>query len=126
MSSLDQYYRVLDAGDVEATVACFTDDAVYVRPRLAGPDSDGCGLEFVRGRDELAAFFAVRGKKPYRHHVHAQAGDGRRCFVEGTAGMEGEPPTHVFLADATIEADGRISRYFALMSQAPADWSAPP
>jgi ketosteroid isomerase-like protein len=118
MSPLDDYYRVLDAGDVEATLACFTDDAVYVRPRLDGP-----GLELVRGRDELAAFFAARGKKPYRHFVHAEAGDERRCFIEGTAGMEGEPPTHVFLAEATIEPDGRISRYFALMSEAPPDWT---
>jgi ketosteroid isomerase-like protein len=113
MSALDEYYRVLDAGDVDATLACFTDDAVYVRPRLDGP-----GLEFVRGRDELTAFFTARGKKPYRHFVHAQAADGDRCFVEGTAGMEDEPPTHVFLAAATLE-DGRISRYFALMSEAP-------
>jgi ketosteroid isomerase-like protein len=119
MSALDEYYRVLDAGDVDATLACFTDDAVYVRPRLDGP-----GLEFVRGRDELAVFFAARGKKPYRHFVHAHAGGTGRCFVEGTAGMEGEPPTHVFLADATIEPDGRISRYFALMSEAPEDWTA--
>lgn len=118
MSALDEYYCVLDAGDVDATVACFTDDAVYVRPRL-----DGLGLEFVRGRDELAAFFAARGKKPYRHFVRADAADGRRCFVEGTAGIEGEPPTHVFLAEATIEEDGRISRYFALMSAAPTDWN---
>jgi ketosteroid isomerase-like protein len=114
MSALDEYYRVLDDGDVAATLACFTDDAVYVRPRLDGP-----GLEFVRGRDELAAFFAARGKKPYRHFVHAEAAAGDRCFVEGTAGMEGERPTHVFLAEATIEPDGRISRYFALMAEAP-------
>ena len=113
MSALDEYYRVLDAGDVDATLACFTDDAVYVRPRLDGP-----GLEFVRGREELAAFFTARGKKEYRHVVQAQAVEGPRCFVEGTAGMEGEPPTHVFLAVATLDG-GRISRYFALMSEAP-------
>lgn len=118
MSALDEYYRVLDAGDIDATLACFTDDAVYVRPRLDGP-----GLEFVRGRAELAAFFTARGKKEYRHFVHAEATGGRRCFVEGTAGMEGEAPTHAFLAEATIEADGRISRYFALMSDAPPGWS---
>lgn len=114
MSALDEYYRVLDAGDVDATLACFTDDAVYVRPQLEGP-----GLEFVRGREELTAFFTARGKKEYRHFVHAQAVDGPRCFVEGTAGMDGEPPTHVFLAVATLE-EGRIARYFALMSEAPA------
>ena len=116
MSALDEYYRVLDAGDVGATLACFTEDAVYMRPRLDGP-----GLELVRGRDELAAFFTARGKKPYRHFVHADAAAGGRCFVEGTAGIAGEPPTHVFLAEATIEPDGRISRYFALMAEAPRD-----
>jgi ketosteroid isomerase-like protein len=117
MSVLDEYYGVLDAGDVDATLACFTDDAVYIRPRLDGP-----GLEVIRGRGDLAAFFTARGKKDYRHFVHVQVVDDRRCFVEGTAGTGDEPPTHVFLAEATIEPDGRISRYFALMSDAPADW----
>jgi ketosteroid isomerase-like protein len=118
VSPLDNYYRALDAGELEATLACFTDDAVYIRPRLDGP-----GLEFVSGRGELAAFFRERGKKPYRHVVLAQAAEGGRCFVEGIAGVEGESPTHAFLVAATIEADGRISRYFALMAEASPDWS---
>jgi ketosteroid isomerase-like protein len=117
VSPLDEYYRALDGGDLEATLACFTDDAVYVRPSLTAP-----GLEFVRGGDALRAFFVARGKRDYRHFVRAWAAEGGRCFVEGVAGMEGEPPTHAFLVHATIEDDGRISRYFALMSEAPDDW----
>jgi ketosteroid isomerase-like protein len=117
MSPLDRYYAALDAGDIEATLACFADDAVYVRPSLDGP-----GLESVRGRDELRAFFVARGKREYRHAVRLCAVDGRKCFVEGIAGVEGEPPTHAFLVQATIEDDGRISRYFALMAEAPPGW----
>ena len=117
MTPLGAYYSALDSGDLEGTIACFTDDAVYVRPALDRP-----GLEFVRGRDELRAFFVARGKKAYRHLVRSHAVDGRRCFVEGVAGVEGEPPTHAFLVHATLAADGRISRYFALMDEAPRDW----
>jgi hypothetical protein len=118
MSPLDTYYRALDDGDLEGTLACFTADAVYVRPSLETPR-----LELVRGADELRAFFVARGKRPWRHLVQAWAADGGRCFVEGIAGMEGEPPTHAFLVHATIEDDGRISRYFALMAEAPSDWT---
>jgi ketosteroid isomerase-like protein len=111
---LDEYYRAVDAGDVQGTLACFTDDAVYVRPSLGRP-----GLEFVRGRDELEAFFVARGKQPHRHMVVTSAVAGSLCFVEGVAGIEGEPATHAFLVNATIEDDGRISRYFALMAETP-------
>jgi ketosteroid isomerase-like protein len=110
---LDEYYRALDAGDVEGTLACFTDDAVYIRPSL-----ERAGLEVVHGREELEAFFAARGRQPHRHLVVASAVADGRCFVEGVAGIEGEPATHTFLVNATIERDGRISRYFALMAEA--------
>jgi ketosteroid isomerase-like protein len=119
VSPLDAYYLALDAGDVEATVACFTEDAVYIRPQIDGP-----GLELVRGHDDLRAFFVARGKRQYRHYVGSHTADGLRCFLEGTAGIEGEPPTHVFLAHATVEPDGRISRYLALMAEAPGGWNA--
>jgi ketosteroid isomerase-like protein len=111
---LDAYYTALDAGDVEGTLACFTDDAVYVRPSLSRP-----GLEYARGREELEAFFVARGKQPHRHLVVASVVTDGTCFVEGVAGIEGDPPTHAFLVSATIEDDGRISRYFALMTETP-------
>jgi ketosteroid isomerase-like protein len=116
-SPLDAYYTALDAGDVEGTLATFTDDAVYVRPSLETPGT----LEFVRGRDELRAFFERRGKQPYRHFVRSCVFADGACFVEGDAGMQGERPTHVFLVNATLAGDARIARYFALMAEAPAD-----
>ena len=115
-SPLDAYYRALDDGHIERTVAAFTDDAVYVRPTLPPAEP---GLEVIRGREELQRFFQERGRRPYRHFVHASAVDGERCFVEGTAGIEGEPPTHLFLVHATVDTNGLIARYFALMAPAP-------
>jgi ketosteroid isomerase-like protein len=115
-SPLDAYYEALDGGDIDATVAAFTDDAVYIRPALDGPS-----LEFVRGRSALWAFFERRGAQSYRHFVRSCAVDGPRCLVEGDAGIDGERPTHVFLVSATLDGDGRIARYFALMAEAPDD-----
>lgn len=109
---LDAYYSALDEGDVERTIACFTDDAVYVRPSLGGSQ-----LEYVRGRRELEAFFVARGKQEHRHVVVASALADGLCFIEGVAGIEGAPATHAFLVSATVESDGRISRYFALMAE---------
>jgi ketosteroid isomerase-like protein len=119
-SPLDAYYEALDGGDVEGTLATLTDDAVYVRPSLDVPGS----LEFVRGRAALREFFERRGKQAYRHRVRSCAVAGERCFVEGDAGVDGEPPTHVFLVNATLDGDGRIARYFALMAEAPDDLDA--
>jgi ketosteroid isomerase-like protein len=119
-SPLDAYYKALDGGDVEGTLATFSDDAVYVRPSLEVPGT----LELVRGRDELRAFFERRGKQPYRHRVRSCAVEAARCFVEGEAGIDGEPPTHVFLVAATLDAEGRIARYFALMAEASANLEA--
>jgi ketosteroid isomerase-like protein len=115
---LDVYFTRLDDGDIEGTLATFADDASYVRPTL--PPSPP-GLEVVRGRDELRAFFVARGKRPFRHYVRACAVEGKSCLVEGVAGPPGERPTHLFLVHATLDDDGRIERYFALMAENPPD-----
>ncbi len=115
-SPLDGYYSALDGGDPDGAAMAFTKDAVYIRPVLGGS-----GLEVVRGRDGLLEFFRKRGKQPYRHEVRACVVVDGRCFVEGIAGVEGEPPTHVFLVHATVGDDGLISRYFALMAETQLD-----
>lgn len=109
---LDEYYAALDAGDVEATTATFTDDALYIRPSLEVPGT----LEIARGREELHAYFTARGKKPFRHNVRACAVDGRDAFVEGVATQDGKE-LKSFLVHAVISEDGLIERYFALMSE---------
>ena len=113
-SPLDRYFTALDAGDVEATVAAFTDDALYIRPSLDVPGT----LEIAHGREELSEYFRNRGKRPFRHEVRACAVDGGDAFVEGVATQDGRE-LNSFLAHAVLDEHGLIKRYFALMAQAP-------
>jgi ketosteroid isomerase-like protein len=115
-SPLDRYYESLDAGDVDATTATFTDDAVYIRPSLDVPGT----LQSLSGRDELREFFRKRGKLPFRHEVRSCAVHGPECFVEGVAWVEGDP-AFTFLVHATLDGSGLIERYFALMAKASDD-----
>jgi ketosteroid isomerase-like protein len=117
-SPLDRYFEAVDAGDADAATAAFTEDATYIRPSLQVPGA----LEIVRGRAELTEFFRKRGKLPFRHEVRICSVDGPECFVEGVAFVEAEAePSYSFLAHATFDEEGRIRRYFALMSDAPDD-----
>jgi ketosteroid isomerase-like protein len=113
-SPLDSYFTALDAGDVYATTAAFADDALYIRPSLEVPGT----LEIARGREELHEFFCNRGKRPFRHEVRACAVDGCDAFVEGVATEDGKE-LNSFLVHAVLDEDGLITRYFALMAEAP-------
>ena len=113
-SPLDRYFRAIDAGDVDATTAAFADDALYIRPSLEVPGT----LEVIRGREHLRDYFRKRGNLPFRHEVRACAVDGSECFVEGVAYAE-EKPSAVFLSHVTLDEEGLIERYFALMASAP-------
>jgi ketosteroid isomerase-like protein len=121
MSPLDAYYAALDDGDAEGAAAVFAEDTLYIRPALPGSPNEGA-LEVVRGRDEVLVYFRQRGKKPFRHRLTRSVADGDTWFVEGVAGMPGEPATHVFLVQATLAGDGLITRYLALMGEAPPDF----
>lgn len=117
-SPLDAYYTALDGGDAEGAAAAFAEDALYIRPSLSG-DGGAPGLEVVQGRPQILEFFQRRGRKPFRHYLRTCAINGSSCFVEGVAGVDEEQPSHVFLVHATIDADGLITRYLALMAETP-------
>ena len=120
-SPLDRYFEAVDRGDAEAATAAFAEDATYIRPSLQVAGA----LEIVRGRAELTEFFRKRGKLPFRHEVRTCSVDGPECFVEGVAFVDVEAePRNSFLAHATFDDEGRISRYFALMSDAPDELDA--
>jgi ketosteroid isomerase-like protein len=109
-SPLDRYFDAIDRGDVEATTSAFAADATYIRPSLDSPGA----LDVARGREQLRAYFEQRGKKPFRHIVESCVVDGPECFVEGEARQDGKAIAS-FLVHATLDEDGLITRYFALM-----------
>ena len=109
-SPLDRYFDAIDRGDVDATTDAFAADALYIRPSLEVPGA----LDVVRGHDELRRFFRERGKKPFHHVVRSCVIEGQECFVDGVALQDGAEIAS-FLAHVAFDADGRITRYFALM-----------
>ena len=119
-SPLDAYFAALDAGDDAAATAAFAEDAVYIRPAIEDPR----GLEVIRGRERIREFLARRrerqlaGAYPHRHEIRAAAFDGSRCFVEALM-VTDEGPLGVFLAHATFDGDGLITRYLAVMAETP-------
>jgi ketosteroid isomerase-like protein len=113
-SPLDRYFDAIDAGDVDRTTAAFAEDALYIRPSLAVPGS----LDVARGHEELRQFFRDRGTKPFRHVVRSFALDGSECYAEGVAIKDGAEIAS-FLVHASLDEEGLITRYFALMGGVP-------
>jgi ketosteroid isomerase-like protein len=120
---LAAYYTALDAGDDDAAAATFAEDAVYIRPAIA-PAAGAPVVEIFRGRDGIRALFAQRsarkelGENLHRHELRAFVVDGRECFIEGV-GVSGGRPYAVFLAHATLDEDGLIARYNAMLMETP-------
>lgn len=122
-SPLDAYFAALDAGDDAAATAAFAEDAVYIRPAIGDPR----GLEIIRGRERIREFLGRRrerqqaGEYTHRHELRAASFDGSRCFVEAVM-VTDEGTTGVFLAHATFDRDGLITRYIAVLAETPRDF----
>ena len=72
--SVRRYYRTVDTMGAEATVALFTEDAVYRRP----------GYEVIRGREALAHFYGgERVIAEGRHTLEEVLVDGEHAAVRG-------------------------------------------
>lgn len=124
--ALRSYFEALDRYDVEAAVACFTEDVYYSRPPYVhGIDSrfnrgEGLRVE-VHGRDDLRQLFLDRGPKPNLRHVFlAAATEGNTAFLAGED-LEDDKRLASFLCVAVLERAGRISRYIAYSGVPPAD-----
>jgi ketosteroid isomerase-like protein len=106
-SPLSTYLTALDRGDMQAAAAAFTEDAVYFRPAAAD-----AGFEIVHGRRAIHALFDRRGKQPFTHEIRTFVVDGARCLAEGV--VVGDSVAKVFVASATVEDDGLLSRYLGV------------
>lgn len=115
-SPLEPYYSTLDAGDMDALPALFTEDAVYIRPDMgANPGEELGAMVAMNGREEIADFFRRRGKRNHHHRILFAATNGASCFVEGRGGGAGTP-LHAFAAHALLDEAGLIKRYIAFVS----------
>ncbi|GIF96870.1 nuclear transport factor 2 family protein [Catellatospora citrea] len=100
--AVTDYYRYVDAGDINALVDLFSKDAVYHRP----------GFPPIVGHDGLLRFYASgRVIAHGRHQLHQIVADGSRIAVNGTFDGVLKDHTCVSLAFAdffTLAGDGRF------------------
>ena len=117
MTPVERYLAHLDAGDFDAAADCFTEDAVYVRPRFrAGSDGEPPtfgDLVLIRGRDTIRESFRRRGRQAYRHVILSTATTSGRCFVEMTLADYGSGLHSIAVAELVGPL---IKRYVALAS----------
>lgn len=129
-SPLDAYYAALDAGDDDAAAAAFAEDAVYIRPAVSEGGRTR-GVEVIRGRPGIRELFERRrerqklGEYSHFHELRAAALERSRCFVEGLM-MTDKGPVGVFLAHATLDDEGLITRYIAVFTETPGGFEALP
>jgi len=98
-----EFYRRIDAGDVPALVALFTEDAVYHRP----------GYPPLVGPREVAHFYThERVIEESTHRVESVVREGDRVAVRGTfEGVlrDGTPAGWRYAEFFTLADDGRFS-----------------
>jgi ketosteroid isomerase-like protein len=105
---ITEYLRALERFDVEAAVACFTEDVEYSHAPFR--HQPGTGRRVARGRDALRELFSRRGVLPLVHEIDVAASTGSRCFVSGFTINDGVVEAS-FVSDFELSTDGLISTY---------------
>jgi hypothetical protein len=120
-SALSQYFSKLDAGDFKGCADLFSDDALYVRPSPSATNPDGTvtpgALAFVSGRQAIQAFFEEPGKRSFHHEIRRGITDTSSSYCEGLVISEDGAPLQLFISDALLDSDGRITRYVGLAKE---------
>lgn len=106
------YMAALDDGDFDMALGQFTEDAVYAVPAApnAADEATSTCTTLHRGTHEIAAHFAARGRRPFRHVVHHVSAVDDRCVVLGSVHVRPDWST-LFMSTAAFAADGRIRSY---------------
>jgi ketosteroid isomerase-like protein len=113
LAAVERYFEHLEAGDMAAAAECFSPDTVYSHPPYKHAPEEG-RAEF-RGRAELLAGFERRGFRTVHHELLVGAQHGTHFLVEGRT--DDAPDGASFLSSVTLDGEGRIDRYVALMTQ---------
>lgn len=116
-----QYFARLDEGEAEKAAAVFSEDAVYIRQAMDAAGIPSSELQVIRGRSQIHSYFEERGHRPYTHEIRNHASQGGVEFAEGCVNGGDAGPRIVFIATASIDGDGLISRYFATSTSVSAD-----
>lgn len=108
-NAIVKYLEALDGGDFATALGCFTDDAVYAVPPT--PDVGGRSTQLLRGRFQISDHFARRGRRSFRHQLHALGHADRRWWATGTVELGGNDVV-LFTSSASVNERGLMTTYF--------------
>jgi hypothetical protein len=110
------YFDALDSQNIDAAIALFASDALYIRPDQAARAAGGQGLAAMRGKEAILATLDTRGAQHVRHVVDCLITDGNASSAQGhIEGMENR--IDIFLASAVANEAGLIAEFSIIGQQ---------
>lgn len=117
---VERYFSHLEAGEMWAAAACFTEGARYSHPPYA-EEQPGSARHEVVGRSAIAVLFKRRGRRPTCHRIVSAAVDDGAVLLAGEVHDWEGSLVATFMSRAEIDdGTGLIADYVAYSSRPPA------
>ena len=120
---LRRFYDVVDRNDAEPVLAMLSDDlrfSILFSTEPGAASGDGAGgdaRDFAGGYAEFEGYMRRRGAPAWTHHVLAESAENGVELAFGETRQDGRVVA-TWVAAATLDADGRLSRYIVGRSPA--------
>jgi hypothetical protein len=112
---LRRFYETVDRNEAEPVMALLSDDLRF--SILFSTEREGDARDFAGGYAEFDAYMRQRGAPAWTHHVLAESADNGVELAFGETRQDGRVEA-TWVAAATLDADGRLSRYIVGRSPA--------
>jgi hypothetical protein len=105
---LGRYFALLDDRRVDELVDLFAEDGVMIT--RGGTDGKA-----VQGKSDLREYYLGRGPSTVTHVITASSQSPHVSLAEGIVYPRGEGEQKFFIASASLDTHGRVTRYTTLV-----------
>jgi hypothetical protein len=112
---LRRFYGIVDGNDTERVLSLLSDDLRF--SILFSTEPGGAARDFAGGYAEFEGYMRQRGAPAWTHHVVAESAENGVELAFGETRQAGQVVA-TWVAAATLDGDGRLSRYIVGRSPA--------
>jgi hypothetical protein len=112
---LRRFYEIVDRNEAEPVMALLSDELRF--SILFSTEPGGDARDFAGGYAEFDSYMRQRGAPTWTHYVLAESADNGVELAFGET-RQGGRVVATWVAAATLDADGRLSRYIVGRSPA--------
>jgi hypothetical protein len=112
---LRRFYEIVDGNDTERVLAMLSDELRF--SILFSTEPGGDARDFAGGYEEFEGYMRQRGAPAWTHHVLAESAENGVELAFGETRQDGQVVA-TWVAAATLDTDGRLSRYIVGRSPA--------